>query len=163
MMNTLPRREAQTPVVETIKNCISLLATCIGLAIIVIGLKYTVDIFLLIFTILKTPSLLQEPIRQIAGMIGGVAFDSRLEGGTMFLANIVALTVYCCGALVCAWLTLALMQTGAKIISLNLGDQHAVKRILQSAFGKNPQPKESSKESSKEVQLRSADKSRSQA
>jgi len=159
MMNTLPRREAPVPVVETIKNFISLLATCIGLAIIVIGLKYTMDIFLLIFTILKTPTLLQEPIRQIAEIIGGVAFDSKLEGGTMFLANITALTIYCCGALVCAWLTLALMQTGAKIVSLNLGDQHAVKRILQSAFGKNPQPEATSKD----VQLRNGDKSRSQA
>ncbi len=159
MMNTSPRRDTPTPVVENLKNFISLIATCIGLAIIVIGLKYTMDIFLLIFTILKTPTLLQEPIRQIAEIIGGVAFDRKLEGGTMFLANIVALTVYCCGALVCAWLTLALMQTGAKIVSLNLGDQHAVKRILQSAFGKKSQPEENSKE----VQLRTRDKSRSQA
>lgn len=159
MMNTLPRREAPTPVVETIKNFISLIATCIGLAIIVIGLKYTMDIFLLIFSILKTPTLLQEPIRQIAEIIGGVAFDRKLEGGTMFLANIIALTIYCCGALVCAWLTLALMQTGAKIVSLNLGDQHAVKKILQSAFGKSSQPKVSNREE----QLRAGDKTRSQA
>ena len=159
MMNTIPRRVAPTPVVETIKNFISLLATCIGLAIIVVGLKYTMDIFLLIFTILKTPTLLQEPVRQIAEIIGGVAFDRKMEGGTMFLANIMALTIYCCGALVCAWLTLALMQTGAKIVSLNLGDQNAVKRILQSAFGKKLQ----SKENSREDQLRTRDKTSSQA
>ncbi|MGW8194611.1 MAG: hypothetical protein ACWGOX_10135 [Desulforhopalus sp.] len=128
---------------ETSKNIISLVATCIGLIVIVIGLKYAIDIFQLIFTILKTPSYLTEPIHEMAGSFGGSAFDLKLEGRTVPLANIFALAVYCFGALLVAWLTLAMMQTGAKIVSLTAGDRSAVKKLLQSAFGKKMQPKSS--------------------
>lgn len=128
-------------VVETAKNIISLVATCIGLIVILIGLKYAVDIFQLIFAILESPSQLTSAIQQTAGSIGGSAFDLRLEGRSVPLANLMALTVYCCGALLIAWLTLALMHTGAKIVSLTAGDRRAVKQLLQSAFGGSLQPK----------------------
>ena len=158
MINMLPNNKTLAPAVETIKNIISLVTTCIGLAIIIIGLKYAMDIFQLIFTILKSPTYLTDPIQQITEIIGS-ATDLRLEGGTVFLANIVALTVYCCGALLCAWLTLALMHTGAKIVSLNVGDRNAVKKLLQSAFGKSLQPKERVEEDD----VKACDTSRSQS
>ncbi len=142
MHSMTTKNETTAPVVEIIKSIISLVSTCIGLVVIIIGLKYAVDIVQLIFSILQSPSHLKEPTQQIAEIIGGNAFDGKLEGGTVFLANIVGLVVYCCGALVCAWITLALMQTGAKIVSLNAGDRSAVKKLLQSAFGKSLQPKE---------------------
>jgi hypothetical protein len=141
MMTIIPKDESTTPVVETIKSIISLLATCIGLIIIIIGLQYAMDIFQLIFTILKSPIYMTDPIKQMVDIIGGSSFDHKLVGGNAFLANITALTVYCGGILVCAWLTLALMQTGAKIVSLSVGDRSAVKKLLQSAFGKRLQPK----------------------
>jgi hypothetical protein len=158
MKKNLPKNKTLAPAVETIKTIISLIATCIGLAIIIIGLKYAMDIFQLIFTILKSPTYLTDPIQQITEIIGGSASDRRLEGGTVFLAKIVALTVYCCGALLCAWLTLALMHTGAKIVSLNIGDRNAVKKLLQSAFGKSLQPKATVKEDD----VKTRDTSRSQ-
>jgi len=128
-------------VVETAKNIVSLVATCIGLIVILIGLKYAVDIFQLIFAILESPSQLTSAIQQTAGSIGGSAFDLRLEGRSVPLANLLALAVYCCGALLIAWLTLALMHTGAKIVSLTAGDRRAVKQLLQNAFGGSLQPK----------------------
>ena len=128
-------------VVETAKNIVSLVATCIGLIVILIGLKYAVDIFQLIFAILESPSQLTSAIQQTAGSIGGSAFDLRLGGRSVPLANLMALAVYCCGALLIAWLTLALMHTGAKIVSLTAGDRRAVKQLLQSAFGGSLQPK----------------------
>lgn len=141
-MTMLPNNESPVaPTVEIIKSIISLVATCIGLAVIIIGLKYAMDIFQLIFNILQSPSILNDPIQQMADSIGGSAFDLRLEGRVVPLANIMALTVYCCGALLSAWLTLALMHTGAKIVSLTAGDRTAVKKLLQSAFGNSLQPK----------------------
>lgn len=141
MMTMLPQREEPMPAVEIIKKIISLVATCLGLAIIVIGLKYAMDIFQLIFTILKSPVLLTVPIQEMAQSIGGSAFDLKLENRAVPLANIMALTVYCGAALLSAWLTMALMHTGAKIVSLTAGDKSAVKQLLQSAFGSSPQSK----------------------
>jgi hypothetical protein len=138
--------EDPMPAVETIKKIISLLATFIGLAVIIVGLKYAIDIFQLIFTILKSPASLTGPIQQMASSIGGSAFDLKLTDRTVPLANIMALIVYCGGALLSAFLTLALMHTGAKIVSLTAGDRSAVKQLLQSAFGSSMQPKETAKD-----------------
>jgi len=134
-----------TPIVEIIKGILSLIATCIGLAIILIGLKYTLDIFHIIFNILQSPSYLTGPIQQLAESIGGSVFDIRLEDRAIPLANLIALMVYCGGALLSAWLTLTMMHTGAKIVSLTAGDRNAVKKLLQTAFGRNMQPKNSDK------------------
>lgn len=130
---------------EIIKGILSLIATCIGLAIILIGLKYTLDIFHIIFNILQSPSYLTGPIQQLAESIGGSVFDIRLEDRAIPLANLIALMVYCGGALLSAWLTLTMMHTGAKIVSLTAGDRNAVKKLLQTAFGRNMQPKNSDK------------------
>ncbi len=128
-------------VVEILKKIISLIGTCIGLMVILIGLKYTTEIFQLIFSILQSPESLSQPIQELASSIGGSAFDLKLTERSIPLANIMALIVYCFGALLSAWLTIALMHTGAKIISLTSGDRTAVKQILQSAFGRSQRPK----------------------
>lgn len=141
MMTMLPKKDIPSSVVEIIRNIISLLATCVGLVVIIIGLKYAMDIFQLIFSILKSPTYLTDPIQQMAGVIGGSALELSWEGRAAFLANLLALVVYFCGILLGAWLTLALMSTGAKIISLTAGDRSAVKKLLQGAFGNNPQSK----------------------
>jgi len=98
MITMLPEREDPVPAVEIIKKIISLMATCLGLAIILIGFKYAMDIFELIFTILKSPTYLTGPIQQMAESIGGRAFDLKLESRSVPLANIMALMVYCGGA-----------------------------------------------------------------
>lgn len=134
------------PLVETLKKFVSLAATCIGLVVIGIGLKYALDIFHLLFTILHSPASLTDPVQQLATSFGGNAFDLKLSDRTVPLAKIVALMVYCGGLLLCAMLTMALMQTGAKIVSLTAGDRRAVKELLQSAFGDRARPKAGSGE-----------------
>ena len=141
MMTMVPRDKEPLSVVETVKCVVSLVATCLGLAIIIIGLRYALEVFQLVFTILKSPAYLTGVIHEMAESIGGSAFDLRLDGRAVPLANIMALTVYCCGAFLVAWLTLALMHTGAKIVSLTAGDRSAVKHLLQGAFGKSFQRK----------------------
>lgn len=138
--------ESSTSLVEILKSLVSLIATCIGLAVILIGLKYAVDIFQLVFSFLQSPTNLTDPIRQMADSIGGNVFDLNLKDRSIPLANILALTVYCCGILLSAWLTLAMMHTGAKIVSLTAGDKGAVKKMLQSAFGGRMQPKNPGRE-----------------
>ena len=145
----LQQKKDPASVVETIKTIISLLATILGLVVIIIGLKYAMDMFQLIFTILKSPAYLAGVIHQMAESIGGSAFDLKLEGRAVPLANIMALMVYCCGALLMAWLTLVMMHTGAKIVSLTAGDRRAVKELLQSAFGRRLRPKETEEDESK--------------
>jgi hypothetical protein len=110
-------------------------------------LKYAIDIFQLIFTMLRSPTALADPVHQLAATFGGNAFDIKLPDRTVPLAKIIALIIYCCGVLLSAFLTMALMQTGAKIVSLTAGDRSAVKQLLQSAFGNRARPKTSGENS----------------
>lgn len=132
--------EHQISVVDTLKKIINLATTCIGLIVVIVGLKYAIDVFQLIFSMLKAPDLLTGPIRQLAASFGGTAFDLKLPDRTIPLSNILALIIYCCGIAVGAFLTMALMQTGAKIVALTTGDQGAVRQLLQSAFGRRMRP-----------------------
>lgn len=147
-MNMMAENEAKsTPLVETVKQGIGCIATCIGLAVLLIGLNYAIDVFQLIIAMLKTPSTLAEPVQQLAMTFGGNAFDLKLSDRTVPLAKIIALIIYCSGVLLSAFLTMALMQTGAKIVSLTAGDRNAVKQLLQSAFGSRARPKKSTENS----------------
>ncbi len=137
----LSNNESSTPIVEILKSIISLIVTCIGLAVILIGLKYAMDIFQLVFSFVQSPANMTDPIRQMADSIGGDVFDLNFKDRSVPLANIMALTVYCGGILLIAWLTLAMMHTGAKIVSLTAGDRNAVKKLLHNAFGNRMQPK----------------------
>ena len=130
------------PILEICKRIVQIAATCVGLAIIIIGLYYAVDVFRLILSMLQSPTILAGPIQELADSFGGRAFEIKLSDRTIPLANLIALTVYCCGVLAAAFLTMALMQTGAKIVSLTTGDRTAVKQLLHSAFGSRMRPRE---------------------
>jgi len=130
------------PIMEICKRIVQIAATCLGLAIIVIGLYYAIDVFHLILSMLKSPSTLASPVRELADSFGGRAYDIKLSDRTIPVANLIALAVYCCGVLASAFLTMALMQTGAKIVSLTAGDRAAVKQLLHSAFGGRMRPRE---------------------
>ena len=133
--------EDTMPIMEILKRIVQIAATCLGLTVIVIGLYYVMDIFNLILTMLKSPATLAEPVRELADSFGGRAFDIKLSDRTIPTANLIALMVYGVGVLAAAFLTMTLMQTGAKIVSMTAGDRTAVKQILQSAFGGRMQPK----------------------
>ena len=52
-MNMMAENESKSsPVVETIKQVIGCIATCIGLAVLLIGLNYAIDVFQLIIAML---------------------------------------------------------------------------------------------------------------
>lgn len=133
--------EDTLPIMEILKRIVQIAATCLGLAVIVIGIYYAMDIFHLILTMLKSPTTLAGPVRELADSFGGRAFDIKLPDRTIPTANLIALMVYCVGVLAAAFLTMALMQTGAKIVSLTASDRIAVKQMLQSAFGRRLQPR----------------------
>lgn len=133
--------QEKIPFIEILKSLVSLIATLAGLAVIGIGLKYAIQIFDIIFAIIQSPAALMEPVKEMGMSLGGDVFDIKLEDRSIPLANLMGLAVYCGGLLLCAWLTLALMQAGAKIVSMTAGDRGAVKKILQSAFGKKMKPK----------------------
>nr|WP_321468060.1 hypothetical protein [uncultured Desulfobulbus sp.] len=131
--------EKAVSLIESLKSLVALAATCIGIFVIALGIKYAAEIFNLMFFILKQPDQLVDPVQRLAGVIGAGAYDIKLSDRTIPVANIISLIIYCFGMVTCAFLTISLMQAGAKIISMTVGDGKATKQLLQSVFGKRLQ------------------------
>jgi hypothetical protein len=132
----LEQEPKSSVLMELLKSLIALAATVVGIFIIVIGIQYAVDIFQLMFSVLRQPDLLADPVERLAGVIGGKAYDIELSDRTIPVARMIALIIYCFGMFTCAFLTMALMQAGAKIISITVGDGKATRQLLRSVFGK---------------------------
>ncbi|MEZ4528804.1 MAG: hypothetical protein R2941_23075 [Desulfobacterales bacterium] len=126
---------------ETLKSAAAFAATCIGLIIMLFGLKYSIDIFNLIYDALRDPEKIHEILIRLGENIGGDALDVTIGKKIIPISMIISLMVFCGGSVILAWLAMALMQTGGKIVSWTSGDREAVKKILQYAFGEAMKPK----------------------
>jgi H+/Cl- antiporter ClcA len=122
-------------IIEGMKSLAGLLATLVGLGIMLVGLKYCVDILALIFGILKEPATMEAFVGRLAETIGGQNLDMTIDHKNIPVARIFALVFYCVGGLILAALSMALMRTGGAIVARTAGDREAIKQILQYAFG----------------------------
>ncbi len=131
--------------IETLKSAAAFAATCIGLVIMLFGLKYSIDIFNLIYDALRDPEKIHEILIRLGENIGGEALDVTIGKKIIPISMIISLMVFCGGSVILAWLAMALMQTGGKIVSWTSGDREAVKKILEYTFGEAMRPKKNIK------------------
>jgi len=131
--------EKNVPLIESLKGLISLLATAVGIFVIAIGIKYAAEIFHLMFSMLNQPDLLEDPVQRLAGVIGGSAYDLQLSDRTIPVAKMIALVLYCFGMFTCAFLTMTLMQAGAKVIAITMGEGKAARQLLKGVLDKRLQ------------------------
>ena len=120
--------------IESLKGLVSLLATAVGIFVIAIGIKYAAEIFHLMFSMLNQPDLLSDPVERLSGVIGGNAYNVQLSDRVIPVAKMIALILYCFGMFTCAFLTMTLMQAGAKIIAITMGEGKAARQLLQNVF-----------------------------
>ncbi len=127
--------------IELVKIIAGLVAMIVGLIVIICGLKYSIDIFTYLFEAIKDPQKLEGTLELWAVTLGGEAFSLSFGKKVIPLSMIMSTMVLGGGVLILAWLALAMMQTGAKIVSLTMGDRSAVKSILQYAYGSSMKPR----------------------
>jgi len=127
--------------IEKFKGIAGILVTCLGIVIIVIGLKYCIDIFGILFDIIKDPARLNTILTTMVQSLDWEAFN--LTSGTKVypISSVLALLVYGGVIIILAVLAMGMMRTGSKIVSWIIGDRQAVKEILQYAFGETLRPK----------------------
>jgi hypothetical protein len=125
---------------ETVASAARLLTTGLGIAIVIAGLYCAIKVFFAIFVILNAPEQFQPLYRQWVDVIGGDALSVPIDGKPFPLANLAAVLVLGLGVMVLAWIALAIMLTGAKIVSWTTSDREAIKRILNHAFGSRGKP-----------------------
>ncbi len=140
------RREQEMKRLEDQEGCVfgtpealgsgaRLIATGLGILAIVIGLYCSTKIFFGIYDVLRNPEGFQAIHGQWIEAVGGKELSVQINGDEYPVANLVAILVLGLGALVLAWIAIAVMVTGAKIVSWTSSDREAIKKILAHAFG----------------------------
>jgi hypothetical protein len=125
---------------EAFASAARLITTGLGIVVVVIGLFCAMKVFFGIYAVLNSPQQFQPVYQQWVELIGGEALSVPIDGKPFPLANLAAVLVLGLGALVLAWIALAIMLTGAKIVSWTTSDREAIKKILKHAFGSSGKP-----------------------
>ena len=125
---------------QSFKSVISLIASIIGIVILLYGFKLCVDIFMLIYSALTEPEQIASIFNQWAQTPALKSLTFTLGERTFSLAHIFAIIIGGGCALLLGWLSIAMMQTGARIISWTSNEEEAIKKILKSAFGPGMKP-----------------------
>lgn len=112
-----------------------LVATVLGLVVIVVGLWCAVKVFGALFQGLTRPQAFSQIFEAWVALLGGDKLTIKIEVTEVPLAPLLASLILVAGAFLLTWLALGIMLTGAKIVSWTSGDREAVKRVLQYALG----------------------------
>lgn len=130
-----PAGGASEPAAFSPDTAIRVCASAVGITTIVVGLWLAVKLFGAIAAGLQSPDNYRETIQQWTAVVGGDALKLKTGEQEIALAPAIALGAIGLGLALLTWLSLGVMLTGAKIVSLSSGDREAVKRILQHALG----------------------------
>lgn len=132
---------------QSLKTYISLAASLVGILIILYGFKLCIDVFTLIYSAFTEPKHIADMLNQWAQTDALRSLKFTLGKQTFSLAHFSAIAIGGGCAILLAWLAIAIMQTGAKIIYWTSDEQDAIKTILRNAFGPSMKPAESDQSS----------------
>lgn len=125
---------------QTFLDAMRILATVLGMILMVIGLIYVSKLFYGIYNALQDPEAFGPLLEQWAQVMGGEDLSLITPQKEYDVSRLVAIVVLGGGAYVLIRLALGLLTAGAKIISITAGDRAAVKKILTTAFGPQAKP-----------------------
>lgn len=114
---------------------IRVVASTVGMVVMVIGVVFAVRLFGLIVQVLRHPAGFQARLEEWVAVVGGEQLDVLVGGGSFPAARMVALSVLGGGAVVLAQMAMGLISVGGKTVSSTLSERDAIKRILVDAFG----------------------------
>ena len=125
-----------TDPIQTVHSLSRLLATVLGIVLIIVGAFFAIKLFEAIYSSVLKPGGMTEMVNQWTTLIGGEdAIDIQFGENEIKGARIVSIIIVGAAAALLAWLSLGITLAGAKIISWTAGDRRAVKKILKYAFG----------------------------
>ncbi|MDF3128920.1 hypothetical protein P0Y35_06910 [Kiritimatiellaeota bacterium B1221] len=135
---------------QWVRGCGALL----GLSMMVLGVVYSIRIFGWIVEGLKNPEVMGGILSKWeTAMSDGEPYILNFAGGDLPLSKFCAVLVLAFGTWILVKIAFLFLSEGAKVISNTLGDQDAIKRILEHTFGphKNRIPSEEDRLAQKKV------------
>jgi len=128
------------PMTEQVGQAVRIIATILGLVIIVIGLIYALRVFDLVYGSLKSPEGFGEVFARWVAAIGGEELNIEVEGEVIPLGPAFAIAIMGGGALILCWVAMGFITTGAKVIAWTVDERKAIQRLLKYAFGAHAAP-----------------------
>ena len=129
---------------ETLMQLLRAFTAILGLIGIIIGMVYVTRVFNLIYNALQAPESFQLVFEQWVSAVGDAHMEIKV-GETIYPgARFAGILIIGGGTLALAWIAMAFMMAGAKMVSWSLGDRQAIKKILEHTLGslrKNPPTK----------------------
>ncbi len=118
-------------------SLLRLIASAIGVVIIIIGAVYAMKMFYAIYHGVKNPQYVEALIEQWMQILGKESESITIQSLdlTFNLGRVTAVVILGGTAYILASIAISLMSVGAKIVSWTSGDREAVKRILTYTFG----------------------------
>ena len=128
-----------SPATQTIANLqefFRLVATVLGLAMMVIGLCFALKLFGEVNASLGQPGQFAEPIAKWEQALGGKELDVKAGDTTLRVSRILAIAALGGSVLVLIHVAVAFVYAGARIVSWTATDRQAIRRIILQAIGK---------------------------
>ncbi|MCH8513789.1 MAG: hypothetical protein LAT83_19340 [Kiritimatiellae bacterium] len=114
-------------------------ASVAGVIAIILGISYAFSLLGLIRSNITSPDTAGPLIQEWAEQFGGSDLQVMIGEQNVPLALIFAIVFVGGGAFVLAWLSLALVVVGSRVLSWTLTDRAAIQKILTHTFGPAPQ------------------------
>ncbi len=122
------------PPFSSLSQAARLCATAVGVVLIFTGLTYVIKVTKAFINTLQSPESIEGLVSQWHQTIEGDNLTFILEGREIAVGHFAAVAVLGLGGCVLAMICLALIKTGASIISNASGDKEAIKKILRHVF-----------------------------
>lgn len=126
---------------DIFKQVIRATGGVVGVVAMMVGLVYGVKMLKLVFNLLSRPEE-ADVVLHLAQLLGGADLVLPSAHGTIPFATPLAVALLIAGLLLVGWLSLGLIQAGAKVLAFCLTDRESIKELLSYALGQKKKPED---------------------
>jgi hypothetical protein len=120
---------------STVFDLIRAAGAMMGLATLLLGLYCAGQTFSLIITSIESPAVFETSLGKWVTAVGGDKLNIAFPQGTFHAAYVLAVFIISGAAFLISWLSISLIGTGCRVLGSILGEEGAIKRILEHVFG----------------------------
>ncbi len=124
-----PQSGSQTEATENILQMIRLFAGFVGVAVLIVGLYFSIKIFGSVYEAVSNPESVEPLIESWSENVVGDKASITIDGEE-FPLRILAVIVLGGGAFVLSMISLSIMTAGGKLIATMIGERYAINRLL---------------------------------
>jgi len=112
-------------------NAMRITCQCIGLAIVLIGLYYALNMFFRAARIVNDPALLKEPLAKVEELIDAHLLEVNIGNKPVPFGKVSAMAILGIWFLICVWIPLSAVYVGGRIVAWNFDERRHIRMVLK--------------------------------